>query len=252
LGPKEASILTVQAGDDDFRTAMHWTRSCKPLKLHSRRHDMTISCDVAELYGWHAGDGTLYRTSSGIVWELRGGVLEQEFYDHCVVPLLLRLGIHVETRFRSGGKNGCIGVRCCAKTFIELILAGQYPLGKKAHVVRSPRQVLNGDSDVKRAFLRGLFATDGTVFFTRINNGSERMYPRIEFCSSSRQLRDEVLELLREKGFVASQWTYTPKSRGGPTYFLRIAGEENLNRFAREVGFGNPKHTTVVNSRRNV
>lgn len=43
-----------------------------------------ITPKLAELAGLHAGDGSMYLTTRGIVWELRGSLEEKEFYDKYV------------------------------------------------------------------------------------------------------------------------------------------------------------------------
>lgn len=68
-----------------------------------------IGVKIAELIGMHIGDGTLYRTSRGLVWELRGNLNEKEYYDNNVTSLLLSIfKEEFKAKFRTGGKNGCI------------------------------------------------------------------------------------------------------------------------------------------------
>jgi len=48
-----------------------------------------LSESEAELLDMHAGDGTLYKTSTNsLVWEIRGGLDEQEYYDTFVKNLI--------------------------------------------------------------------------------------------------------------------------------------------------------------------
>ena len=47
-----------------------------------------LNSKIAELIGMHIGDGTLYRTNTGTVWELRGALNEKDYYYNNVVPLL--------------------------------------------------------------------------------------------------------------------------------------------------------------------
>ncbi len=167
-----------------------------------------ISQELAELYGMHAGDGTLYKTSGGHVWELRGGHDEKEFYDEYVVLLLHRIYAYPFVgRARSGGKNGGYGVRCCQKQFIKLLTDAGFPVGKKTMTVSVPSSVMQGSPRIKAAFLRGLFATDDCVNLSR-KNGGACLYPRIQFATVSQELFAQVSVLLDELNIRHYSWLY--------------------------------------------
>lgn len=194
-----------------------------------------ISAALAELLGMHAGDGTLYRTTSGMVWELRGNLDEKEFYDLHVVPLIASLGFTLQGRERSGGKNGCYGVRCCKRAFHQLLLDAGFSPGKKAANVIVPARITEAGTACKAAFLRGLIATDGTAYM-------RGKHPYIELGVGSVALRDGAVQLLQDLGLIARIWTYNPRQRGGPIYFLRLSGVRKVRRFQEYVGLSNPKH----------
>ena len=74
----------------------------------------------------------------------------------------------------------------------------------------------------------------------------------IELCSASKQLRDDVRELLSEFALEGNAWTYTPRQRGGAAHFIRLAGRRKLQLFQERIGFSNPKHMKTVEKSRNV
>ena len=39
-----------------------------------------LNSKIAELIGMHIGDGTLYKSNNSLIWELRGGLNEKEYY----------------------------------------------------------------------------------------------------------------------------------------------------------------------------
>jgi len=59
----------------------------------------------AELIGMHVGDGTLCLAGNGQVpvWELRGSITEQEFYEH--VKYLIKELFNVEVKPKYRGPN---------------------------------------------------------------------------------------------------------------------------------------------------
>lgn len=82
--------------------------------------------------------------------------------------------------------------------------------------------------------MRGLFATDGTIYLAKINGNSKATYPMVELGSASQTLRDQTYQILSSLKLKAYTWTYTPKSRGGPCHFLRLAGFAKSAEFARQ------------------
>ena len=194
------------------------------------------STKEAELIGMHTGDGTLYLTKYSVVWELRGGLDEKEYYLDRVKPLLESIfDVEIHPKFRSGGKNGCFGVQTCNKKIIKFFLTTGFKPGKKTHTVRIPKYILKANKKVKCAFIRGLFDTDGCLRFERINNKKNHTYPKWEFTSASKLLRDDLFELLLELGFRPCIW-------GRKYYKLCLAGIPQLERFMVEIGPANVKH----------
>ncbi len=90
-----------------------------------------------------------------------------------------------------------------------------------------PDGVLRSPQVVAGAFLRGLYEGDGVV------ERSGRSLLRVGLTSKSRALLSQVQTLLLRFGIVSS--LNAERSRG--TFRLLIAGQENLQRFAEQVGF---------------
>ncbi len=196
----------------------------------------------AELLGMHAGDGTLYKTTTGLVWELRGNLDEKEFYDNYIILLLQKLNISFRAGMRSGGKNGCYGVRSTDKKWIQHIMNAGFPIGKKTTTVCIPKSILEGYLEYKNTFLRGLFSADGTAYMISINKATIASYPIIEFASASKILRDEALQVIEENNIRSYAWTYNSRKDKNPMYFLRICGRRHCNAFHEKIGLINPKH----------
>ncbi len=145
-----------------------------------------IDHKIAELIGAHCGDGTLYRTTRGLVWELRGALDEKGYYFHNICPLLNDLfSLEVVSKFRSGGGNGCWGVQTSNKEITSFFLNHGFTPGTKTYTVSVPDYILEADVTIKRAFVRGLFDTDGCLY---VENKRGKPYPRIEIRTTSKVL----------------------------------------------------------------
>ena len=195
-----------------------------------------LNSKIAELIGMHTGDGTIYKTNWSLVWELRGSLDEKAYYYKNVVPLLKSIfSIDFEPKFRSGGKNGCFGVQTSKKDVINLFISYGFKPGRKTHTARIPDYIKKANKEIKFAFIRGLFDTDGCLRFERINNNKNYTYPKIEFGFASKNLRDDLLILLDQLGYRCHKW-------GKINYRLCLAGIDNLEKFIKYVSPKNIKH----------
>jgi len=197
---------------------------------------LKLNSKIAELIGMHIGDGTLYTTSRGLVWELRGALNEKEYYDNNVVPLLLSLFQRkYAAKFRSGGKNGCYGIQISKTEVTSFFLDYGFKSGRKTHTVRIPEYIKQSSQKVKLAFLRGLFDTDGCLRFDK-NRTKRNYYPKIEFGFASLMLIDDLSHLLNDLNFRNYFWKCKNSAK------LCIAGKIMLDRWIKEVKPKNSKH----------
>ncbi|MFH0701381.1 MAG: LAGLIDADG family homing endonuclease [Candidatus Woesearchaeota archaeon] len=199
---------------------------------------MGLTPQKAELIGAHAGDGTLYQTwKNTFVWELRGALEEKEYYLNNICPLLKDIfRLEIISKFRSGGAHGVWGVQTTKKEIIHFFLEWGFNPGSKTYSVTVPEYIFSSSALIKRAFVRGLFDTDGCLRFDRINKTVNREYPRIEFGFASIALRDSLKKLLGELGFNSFIWN--DKSN----YRLCVPGKNNLEKWINEIEPKNPKH----------
>lgn len=192
---------------------------------------------IAELLGAHAGDGTLYKTTYSLVWELRGDLREKEYYTNHICPLLEEIfGLKITSKFRSGGANGCWGVQASKKVIINLFLSFGFKPGTKTFTVSAPQEVLYSSSTIKQAFLRGLFDTDGCLRFDRLKGRVLHTYPRIEISFASEPLVQDIKSLLTELGFNYFVW------KDGSCYRICVSGRHMTEKWIQEIKPANPKH----------
>ena len=207
---------------------------------------MKLTAELAELIGMHVGDGSLYKTNTGRVWELRGDLKEKEYYENHICPLINQLfNLEIDSKFRNGGKNGCWGVRICSKGFINNLISFGFVPGRKTHTVEVPDYIFKSNLEIKRAFVRGLFDTDGCLNFMKINKRVKRDYPRIRFSFASKNLLFSLKILLEDMGFPAYSWN------SGNDYCLCLAGKKKLLKWEKEINPRNPKFLKKVDNWRN-
>jgi hypothetical protein len=197
---------------------------------------INLNSKTAELIGMHIGDGTLYKTTRSLVWELRGGLNEKEYYKH-VKELLESVfdNLIFYPKFRTGGKNGCYGIQTSKKQVTSFFILYGFKAGCKTYTVFVPDYIKNASKKIQCSFIRGLFDTDGCLRFEKINKNLNYDYPKIEFTFASESLRNDLYQLLKKLKFRPYIW-------GKRHYSLCLAGIDNLEKFMIEIAPKNAKH----------
>lgn len=184
--------------------------------------------DVALLLGLHVGDGWL-SDKWGITIEKK---------DKCMllrVTQLVRdiLGVEPIKPCKCAASGRAVMIRSGQLQALDFFRNYGLPQGRKAGKVRIPQQILESKNDVTiKAFLRGLFSTDGCFSFQ-----IERT-PRVEIQVKSEKLRDDFLDLVGRLGFSFRSYAYLPP-RGKNKAPLQVAyttQTKQVVRWMEEIG----------------
>jgi intein/homing endonuclease len=110
-----------------------------------------------------------------------------------------------------------------------------------AHEKTVPAVILQSPEWQVRAFLRGLFDTDGT--------GATKDKACVQLCTSSPELAKQVQLLLLQFGIISKRVFYPNKHRGA--WFVVIRGEP-AHRFYERIGFSLPRKQATKQHLRSV
>ncbi|WP_306416114.1 replicative DNA helicase [Micromonospora okii] len=102
--------------------------------------------------------------------------------------------------------------------------------GLRSHEKFVPQPVFALPKEQITAFLRHLWATDGSVCVNKSDRGG-----RIYFSSTSRRMLEDISRLLLRYGITA-RLRDVPVARHRPQYTLDISGRDDQLRFLREIG----------------
>jgi intein/homing endonuclease len=148
-----------------------------------------LDVDVAELLGVHAGDGYI---SCG-VWGIRCSIQDRKLARRIVILARQVLGVEPCVSIR----ENTFEIRSGQRQVVRFFLNYGFKEGKKAYNVRAPRQLMQiNDTEVTKAFLRGLFSSDGSFSFQKRDDSC-----RVDLSIRSKTLRDEFIELSSRVGF---------------------------------------------------
>ena len=219
-----------------------------PSTVHSwlkRRHTPYGSCNILEarpsnklayLVGATLGDGSIYRAKLHYNDEIKLAVVDRDFAESFAECLFCVFPFHQRFKISATSYDGCgrYIVRVGSSLLADFL---SQPLNQLDRFIR-PHAA---------AFLRGLFDAEGSVLVSP--NGGRRLSVRLELTNSDTEMLDYAQELLAELRINSRAGQYKRASpvilsiRGkpvcfsSPTFWLQIAQQLSLHRFAENVGF---------------
>ncbi len=219
---RAGDFIAVQRGQAMFGRDTEIRFEYRANGRHDHAKAITVEAldeELAYLLGVLTGDGCLTFRNRVILSTADPEIVER------FRALAGRLGLRV---FRNGGDRPYDYIIASAQLY-QLLLGLGMSAGK-ASTKRIPGAVLRAPRTIVRAFLRGLFDTDGTV---------ERRGGYPSLCSASKRLIDEVQVVLLNFGILAAKRTRPVEYRGRTKHYyeLEMRGAE-AERFYQEIGFG--------------
>lgn len=211
---------------------------------------MKIDGDMAEIMGMHIGDGCISENSRYSEYYLGGDITEEKDYHlNYVRPLFNKkvalpvLGKRVN--YKEHPKVGIIGFHIFRKEIVDFFKKLGIKSGSKIKV-RIPKKLIKDDVLMKR-FLRGLFDTDGNLYFDKNRSAKNRLNnrPTISIGTVSGGLAKDVRSSLINLGFSPRiKKPYKGKRNKNLVYVILLYRIKDIFNFISEIGFKNPKHST--------
>ena len=110
--------------------------------------------------------------------------------------------------------------------------------GQRSHQKHLPAEVFSLSNSQVALLLRHLWATDGTISPCQPGNNAHK----VNFCTCSRRLADDVAALLLRLGIVSRTHTVRVGNHR-PLYMVYVSGSESQRAFLQQVGAFGPRQT---------
>lgn len=198
---------------------------------------MKITEENAELIGALIGDGYIYRRNRKYQIGFVGSpITDKDYFPHLKKLILTEWKKDAKIKFRERGLRMVIDSKKVASFLIDEL---NIPHGEgKCEKVKIPEEIVK-DWKLARNTIRGIFDTDGSVFVAR-KPGVDK-YPSIEITTSSKELAEQIKELLMAQGFrVAKIWSYKSKFSKRKSYKIPLNGKDNLKKWIDKISSSNP------------
>ena len=207
---------------------------------------------TAELVGLSFGDGGLTprKGTRKMRFQLKGHLVEdREHYDNYILPLFNK-----EIMFPIFGRKVGIVFNKNKNIYgltVESVKIEKYlnylgiPSGAKKELYIPKWIKENKKYSLK--FLRGFFDTDGCLSCQRnysIKNNKLHTQIRLYLACCSKNLMEEIYNILRSLGFKCSFTIYKKRRPWRDLYLVKLSGGIQVERWFKLSGSKNPKHIT--------
>ena len=190
------------------------------------------SVELAELMGILMGDGHLD------IYQATVSTNSETDAEHAqYVADLSHTIFGLEPSIRKGRLIKVLTVTISSKMACDHLESLGMTRGNKLLKGLNPPEWIVRDTNYSTAFLRGLIDTDGCVYYDRHTiRGRKYLSTCIAFTNASIELLDFVQDLLLRRGFHPTRWGR----------HIRLRRAKEVLRYAKEVGFSNPKHSGKI------
>jgi len=199
--------------------------------------------NIYELIGVIIGDGNIIYNKNNKQYrlEITGNATEDKEYFINLSKIINKISNKKPTiRERSHKKGKSLDLHINNKIFIEFLIKKiGLPCGRKTFTIKIPEKLINWK--YSKHIIRGIFESDGCIFFSKSKVFKYPTYPRLEIRTSSNKLKDQLMEILKERGFKIR---LIDKCK---TCKIYLSGPRMLNKWVKEIGISNIKNKTKIN-----
>ncbi|MDK2870531.1 MAG: hypothetical protein PWP39_1766 [Pyrococcus sp.] len=202
---------------------------------------------IARILGFAFGDGHLGEMAGRLTLSFYGKEETLKELKKDLERLGISANLYVRerdysietTNGRYKGKSVSAELRVVSRSFALLLEKLGMPRGKKTEkAYRVPKWIMEAPLWIKRNFLAGLFAADGSIVEFKGNTPLPINLTQSkdeELSESLIEFLGDVAKLLAEFGIRTT--IYEVKSRKGVTYRLSIVGEESIKTFVERINY---------------
>tara|TARA_Y100000310_G_scaffold343872_1_gene453605 strand:+ start:383 stop:1114 length:732 start_codon:yes stop_codon:yes gene_type:complete len=192
--------------------------------------------NLYEFIGIMIGDGCLLYYPKHRIYgiEITGNHIEEkDYYEKIKSFVQSHFSLNPRVYVKHSKLGKCLKLVVYSKHFAETLMT--YGITKnKTFTTRIPNEFLEWEKS--KFIIKGIFETDGCLYFSKSKVMEYPSYPRLEIDTSSSELAEQILTLLNENGFAARSY----KNR--KTIVIYMSGENVLNKWVEEIGFSSYKN----------
>ena len=228
----------------DLNREKAWDANRK--KFNIEKIDINIPLDINfyEVLGAFIGDGFLniYQNNKYIIQFAGDSRYDLNYYEEKIIPLIKNL-TNRKPHIRI--KENSMWITFYSKYLLKILTERfSMPKGKKCYRVRIPYDVLK-DKNKLIPTLRGIFDTDGCVFFDK-RKIYKKPYIRIALQLANKDLIEQISNELNFLGIFHTRHDRENVGDNG-AYTIQINGISKVKKYCKIIGFSNQRHLKKLN-----
>lgn len=191
-----------------------------------------------EFLGIVIGDGCLLYYPKHHIYglEITGNPYEeQDYYQEIKKFIENKFDLKVRVYTRKLKKGNGLKLVCYGKRLADWLKVHGIKR-KKTYFTSIPSHLL--DWKFSKFIIKGIFETDGSIYFSKSKKHPYPTYPRLEICTASLKLAGQIVSILNDNGFKAK--SYIKHN----TITIYMSGENMINKWKKEIGFAGLKNHT--------
>jgi len=211
--------------------------SASPKKMISFDFNQPLSEGLCEFIGCFIGDGCAGNYGKQYLIDFAGDSrFDREYYFNTIIPIAKKFFNAKKACIKE--KGNIFGARFYSKSLFGFLTQRfRLPSGVKFDKVMIPEEIINAGKEMRVACLRGIFDTDGCIFYDR-RKAYKNPYMRITLEMHNESLIGQVSAELGRLGVKSK--VLNDKN------ILQITSKENVKAFLETVGFSNPRHRNRI------
>ena len=198
-----------------------------------------LSPEICEFIGAFIGDG-FFNCYNNKLYQIEfsgDSRLDRDYYTHVIIPLIKRELPELKPSISFSKDKNTLKVRFFSKQlFCFLKQEFGFKPGVKTYTVTIPSRIMNSGEEFINRAIRGIFDTDGCIFFDK-RKRYRVPYPRIIIHIASEPLYNQLKDYLLNKFSI-----HHGKLVNRNIYYIEIYGFDSLRKWMSEIGFSNDRH----------
>jgi intein/homing endonuclease len=202
---------------------------------------MELNEEICEFIGAFIGDGYMgnygKRKNQFVIGFAGDQILDEDYLKNFMIPLLLRNfpGLNPHLYYRKD--ENTLMLRIYSKNLFKIMESFGFSGGSKTFTVKIPRSIIKSNKIFIKATLRGIFDTDGSIYFDK-RPIYKKHYPRIELHLHNPNLIKSVNLLLKQFNIKVNMNQKFSR--------IQINGPKNIRNFVHQIGFSNERHLSKL------
>lgn len=245
IGGKRAYKINTKKFEEGRKKGIISIKKAKAiddLQLLSFLMKVKNSSEICEVIGAFIGDGcfNFYKNKLYYVGFSGDKRHDLNYYKEVIIPYIQKIFPNIRPTIKYVKNENTMQVVFYSKKLFYLLKEyfGFTP-GKKTFTVAIPKRILNNEKFL-RATIRGIFDTDGSVFFDK-RKIYKSIYPRVVLQIKSKLLYHQLVNYLSRHFSL-----YNRFGSKRQIYIIEVYGKEQLKKWMSLIGFSNNRHLKKI------